>query len=112
MWTLPNILTVFRLCAAICLGLAYALLPDGISAFGVVWAVICGAVTSGLGYALWYTVLPNLRASVAAVAQLTVPIIAMAGGMLFLGEVLTLRFAIAAAIVLGGIALALSARKT
>ncbi len=56
---------------------------------GVVLAVVSGVVTSGLGYALWYSVLPRLQASVAAVAQLTVPVIAMAGGMVFLGEVLT-----------------------
>ena len=71
---------------------------------GVLLAVICGAVTSGLGYALWYSVLPRLQASVAAVAQLTVPVIAMAGGMVFLGEVLTLQFALASVLVLGGVA--------
>ena len=70
----------------------------------VALAVLSGAVTSGLGYALWYTVLPRLPGSVAAVAQLTVPVIAMAGGMLFLGETLTLRFALASALVLGGVA--------
>ena len=74
---------------------------------GVVLAVVSGAVTSGLGYALWYSVLPRLAVSVAAVAQLTVPIIAMLGGMLFLGEALTPRFVIAATVVLGGVALSL-----
>jgi len=72
--------------------------------------VIAGAVTSGLGYALWYTVLPQLRAATAAVVQLTVPIIAMAGGMLFLAEPLTLRFVLSALLVLGGVALSLRAR--
>ena len=57
-------------------------------------------MTSGLGYALWYKVLPGLGASVAAVAQLTVPVIAMAGGMLFLGEALTVEFVLASALVL------------
>jgi len=70
----------------------------------VVLAVVSGAVTSGLGYALWYAVLPRLPGSVAAVAQLTVPVIAMAGGMVFLGEALTARFALAALLVLGGVA--------
>ncbi|WP_118135645.1 DMT family transporter [Oceanicella sp. SM1341] len=70
---------------------------------GVLLAVTSGAVASGLGYALWYTVLPQLEASVAAVAQLTVPLIALLGGMLFLGEPATWRFAIAAALVLGGV---------
>ncbi|KAA8610285.1 DMT family transporter [Salipiger aestuarii] len=71
---------------------------------GIALAVVSGAVMSGLGYAVWYAVLPRLPGSVAAVAQLTVPIIAMAGGMLFLGEPLTLRFALASALVLGGVA--------
>ena len=74
------------------------------NARGIWLAVISGAVTSGLGYALWYSVLPNLPASVAAVAQLTVPVIALLGGMLLLGEMLTLRFAVAAVLVLGGVA--------
>ncbi|MFV2034021.1 MAG: EamA family transporter, partial [Halocynthiibacter sp.] len=65
------------------------------------------AVTSGLGYALWYAVLPRLGASRAAVAQLTVPVIALLGGMAFLGEVLTLRFAVASFLVLGGVAISL-----
>lgn len=73
-------------------------------------AIVCGAVTSGLGYALWYTLLPRLQASVAAVAQLTVPVIAMAGGMVFLGEALSLRFVLASVLVLGGVGLSVLAR--
>ena len=69
--------------------------------------MISGAVTSGLGYALWYRVLPQIPATIAAVVQLTVPIIAMAGGMVFLSEPLTLRFVLAAMLVLGGVALSL-----
>lgn len=87
--------------------LVVLLLPDGVTVQGVVLACLSGIVTSGLGYALWYTVLPRLAASVAAVAQLTVPLIALAGGVLFLGEALTLRFALASALVLGGVALSL-----
>lgn len=77
---------------------------------GVVLALVSGAVTSGLGYALWYHVLPQLAGSVAAVAQLSVPVIAMAGGMVFLGEALTPEFAIAAVVVLGGVALSVLRR--
>lgn len=77
---------------------------------GIVLAVVSGAVTSGLGYALWYRVLPLLGAAGGAVAQLTVPLFAVAGGMAFLGEALTLRIAIAAAIVLGGVGWALRRR--
>lgn len=76
------------------------------TADGIVLAVISGAVTSGLGYALWYLILPALGAARGGVAQLTVPVIALAGGMAFLGEILTLRFALAALLVLGGVALA------
>ncbi|WP_323765630.1 DMT family transporter [Marinovum sp.] len=93
------------------LGLAaFALWPDDTDLAGVALAVTSGAVTSGLGYALWYAVLPQLRAATAAVVQLTVPIIAMAGGMVFLAEPLTLRFALSALLVLGGVALSLRAR--
>ncbi len=73
---------------------------------GIVLAAVSGAVTSGLGYALWYQILPALGAARGGVAQLTVPVIALAGGMVFLGELLTLRFALAAILVLGGVALA------
>jgi len=80
---------------------------------GVALAVLSGAVTSGMGYALWYAILPRLDAGLAAVAQLTVPVLAMAGGVLLLSEVLTLRFALAILIVLAGVALsALPRRQT
>jgi len=71
---------------------------------GVGLAVLSGAVTSGLGYALWYAVLPALGAGRAAVAQLTVPLIAAAGGAALIGEAVGWRFALAAALVLGGVA--------
>lgn len=85
--------------------LVYLVGASGASGIGIGYAILSGAVTSGLGYALWYAVLPRIDATVAALAQLSVPLIALAGGMAFLGEPLTLRFAIAAAMVLGGIAL-------
>jgi drug/metabolite transporter (DMT)-like permease len=74
---------------------------------GIALALVSGAVTSGLGYALWYRILPALGAARGGVAQLTVPLIAIAGGMAFLGEALTLRSLIASALVLGGVAMAL-----
>ena len=73
---------------------------------GVALAILSGAMTSGLGYALWYRILPPLGAARAGVAQLTVPVIALLGGMVFLGEALTLRFTLSAVLVLGGVALA------
>lgn len=87
--------------------LVFAILPDGVSGYGIALAIMSGAITSGLGYALWYSVLPGLGATRAAVAQLTVPVIALAGGMVFLGEALTLRFAVSCVLVLGGIAVSL-----
>lgn len=70
---------------------------------GVGYAVASGALTSGLGYALWYTALRGLRTTVAATVQLSVPAIAAAGGVLLLGEPLTERLAWASVAVLGGI---------
>lgn len=78
---------------------------------GLLLAAVSGALTSGLGYALWYSVLPALGAARAGVAQLTVPLIALAGGMVFLGEGLTLRFLFSAILVLGGVALALKSPR-
>lgn len=73
---------------------------------GAILAILSGAVTSGLGYALWYAILPRLGAARAAVAQLTVPIIAALGGAVLLAELPGLRFWLAAVLVLGGVALA------
>lgn len=86
-----------------------AVVPDALTPAGAALAVVAGAVTSGLGYALWYAVLPGLAGSAAAVVQLTVPVIAMAGGVVFLGEVVTARAMIAAVLVLGGVAFAVTA---
>lgn len=74
---------------------------------GVMVAVIAGAVTSGLGYALWYRCLTQLATVTASVAQLSAPVIAVAMGLVLLGEPLTLRLLIAGILVLGGIALSL-----
>jgi len=76
---------------------------QGATATGVALAVLSGGVTSGLGYALWYSVLPALGAARGGVAQLTVPVIAAAAGAILLAEPLGLRFALAALLVLGGV---------
>ncbi len=73
---------------------------------GIVLAALSGGVTSGLGYALWYRVLPQLAPAVAATVQLSVPVIAIAAGIVLLGEAASLRLAIGTLLVLGGIALA------
>jgi drug/metabolite transporter (DMT)-like permease len=75
---------------------------------GVGLAIVSGVVTSGLGYALWYAVLPRLQASAAAVAQLTVPAIALMGGTLLLGETPSLRTLLAATLVFSGVAWSLT----
>lgn len=79
---------------------------------GVGLAILCGAVTSGLGYSLWYAVLPKMTATTAAIVQLSVPIIAIVAGAVFLGEAVSLLIVIAAALVVGGIALAVTTRST
>jgi drug/metabolite transporter (DMT)-like permease len=73
---------------------------------GAVLALVSGAVTSGLGYALWYRALKGLTSVQGALVQLSVPAIAAAGGIAFLAEPLTLRFALCSVVILGGIALA------
>ena len=78
---------------------------------GVVCAVASGALASGLGYAVWYTVLPNIRATHAAIVQLSVPVIAAIGGYAFLGEPVTVRLGVAAAAILGGIAMVVAGRR-
>jgi drug/metabolite transporter (DMT)-like permease len=72
---------------------------------GIGYAVLSGAIASGAGYVIWYTALSSLKATSAATVQLSVPIFAATGGILLLGESLTLRFLFASIAVLGGIAL-------
>ena len=72
---------------------------------GIWYAVASGAIASGLGYALWYLVLPSLKSTSAATVQLSVPVIAAFGGILFLAESITPRLVIASVAILGGIAL-------
>jgi drug/metabolite transporter (DMT)-like permease len=82
-----------------------------ISVFGLLMAVISGAITSGLGYAIWYAALPNLTTSQAGVMQLLVPIIAAAGGIIFAGEVISQRLIVSAILTLGGILLVIMTKK-
>ncbi len=72
---------------------------------GFWYAVASGALASGIGYAIWYTALPALKATNAATVQLSVPVIAALGGVVFLGEPISLRLASASVAILGGIAL-------
>jgi len=91
---------------AIGLGLAM-LMTKGMSldATGVGFAIASGGLTSGIGYAVWYSVMPALKATTAATVQLSVPVIAALGGIALLGEPLSLRLVLASLAILGGIAL-------
>ena len=85
--------------------------PDAApSARGIVLALVSGAVTSGLGYAIWYRALPSLTVTQAAVAQLSVPVIAALGAVAVLGEAVSSRLVFAGVLVLSGVGLVLSAR--
>jgi drug/metabolite transporter (DMT)-like permease len=74
-----------------------------VSPVGAALALVSGSVTSGIGYVIWYAVLPALGATRGATVQLAVPVLAAAGGVLFLSEALTFRLSIAAMSILGGI---------
>jgi drug/metabolite transporter (DMT)-like permease len=81
------------------------------SAPGVAYAVASGALTSGVGYVIWYAALPGLKAISAATVQLSVPVLTAMAGILLLGETMTLRFALAAVAVLGGIAMVVFGKR-
>jgi len=77
--------------------------PASLDGSGIGAAIASGALASGVGYAIWYTALRGLNATRAATVQLSVPVIAAVGGLVFLGEPVTLRLLIAATAILGGI---------
>jgi drug/metabolite transporter (DMT)-like permease len=83
------------------------IMPIKMSLYGAVLGVGAGAITSALGYVIWYIALPQLSTTTAGVAQLLVPPIAAIGGLLFLGEVLSSRLLAATALIVAGIALSL-----
>jgi len=82
-----------------------------VNAAGFYYAVASGALASGLGYAIWYTALPALKNTSAASVQLSVPVIAALGGIVFLGEPMTLRLILASVAILGGIALVIIQKR-
>jgi drug/metabolite transporter (DMT)-like permease len=96
------------------LGLALGLGARGSAhadASGVLLALASGALASGLGYSIWYAALRGLMPSSAAAIQLTVPALAAAGAVLFLGEPLTARLAWASLVILGGVALVIAGKR-
>ena len=82
-----------------------------VDAQGAVLALASGALASGIGYAIWYTALPGLKATQAATVQLSVPVIAAVGGIVFLGEPMSLRLLLATVAIIGGIALVIREKK-
>jgi len=85
-------------------------MESGMTAKGFLLAAISGGAASGIGYTIWYAALRGLSTTQAAVAQLLVPIIAAAGGVIFVSETLSIRLIISTILVLGGIALVVAAK--
>jgi drug/metabolite transporter (DMT)-like permease len=82
-----------------------------VTSSGALLAIVSGAITSGICYAFWYAALPGLGATRAAIVQLSVPALAAAGGVLFLGEAATTRVVLCGAAILGGVAIAVLGRR-
>ena len=99
--TAGNFLRAVPMAAVLCLGLFSSVRFDSA---GLGYAMLSGAIASGVGYAIWYSALPWLKAASAAAVQLSVPVLAAAGGILLLGEPITMRFLFASIAILGGIA--------
>jgi drug/metabolite transporter (DMT)-like permease len=104
--TSGNFLRTVPMALALAAGAALAGPGLAVDVRGALAALASGALASGLGYALWYAALPSLRASSAGILQLSVPVLAALGGIVLLGEPVGWRFALAAALTLGGVALA------
>ena len=106
--TAGNFLRAVPFAAALSLSM---LSSTSFDAAGAALAVASGAITSGIGYAIWYTALPGLKAASAATVQLSVPLIAALGGIVLLGEPLTLRLLMASVAILGGIAMVIVEKR-
>jgi drug/metabolite transporter (DMT)-like permease len=92
--------------APMALALSILMLPwASLDGLGVAYALASGALTSGLGYVLWYAALRGLTATSAATVQLSVPALAAMGGVVFLSEPMTWRLLVASIAILGGVAL-------
>ena len=97
--------------SALCIPLAAASWPLGsVEITGAAYAVASGAIASGLGYVIWYSALPSLRATSAAVVQLSVPVLAALGAAVFLDEPVTARLVVTATAILGGVAVVIAGR--
>jgi drug/metabolite transporter (DMT)-like permease len=98
--------------AVLAVPLALAALPwSQVDTAGLLWALCSGAVTSGLGYAVWYTALKGLHPTSSASVQLSVPVLTALGGVAFLSEPLTLHLSLCSAAILGGIACVIAGQR-
>lgn len=101
----------FAYCVPLTIALSALFIASAdVSVKGVLLAIASGALASGLGYAVWYAVLPQLTTGRAATVQLSVPIIAAIGGVLLLSEQVTARLVVASGLTIGGIWLVLAQR--
>lgn len=110
----PTLITAGNFLRTVPITLALSLFTLNTASFdptGIGYAILSGAITSGIGYVIWYKALPMLKATSAATVQLSVPVIAALGGILFLGELLTLRIVLASLAILLGIALVIRHKK-
>lgn len=98
--TLPLVILLF----------VFTLHSVNISSAGIAYAVMSGALASGLGYTIWYKALPSLSAIQAGVVQLSVPILAAIGGVVFAAESLSMRLIVASMMILGGIMLVIATK--
>lgn len=112
--TAGNFIRASVIAAALLIPATTLIMPEQVPGMrGIFWAVVSGALTSGIGYVIWYAALKGLTATRAGIAQLTVPAIAALGGILFLSEPPTATFVWSSVLILGGVALAtLTATKS
>ena len=89
----------------------FILSPDGIGVKGFILAILSGAITSGLGYVIWYSILPFLKTSFAAILQLSVPLMAAIAGVLFFSEEMTMELVFATILVILGTFVSLIKRQ-
>ena len=102
----------FLLVAPIAVGLFFIPYTAEMNSTGLWLAVASGALASGAGYVIWYAALPSLSRLSASVVQLCVPVIAAFGGVLFIGEAISLRLIVSSLLILGGIFLAVRPRRS
>ena len=108
---LPSTAANFVYCIPLTIALSALFVQSAsVSLPGTVLAIASGSIASGIGYAIWYSVLPQLTTGRAATVQLSVPIIAAVGGVLLLSEPATVRLVVASGLTLGGIWLVLTQR--